>query len=100
MNINFCDFSVDEKSFIKEMFSKSFNIKSFERLFKCYETFSENFQGISKADKIETIPRPEILPKTTQMNLLNNFNNKPDYQIGIDLPVLLRNSGTSIETVL
>lgn len=98
MNYKFCNFSDKEKKGLKEILSTSFEIKDYDKIFEVYEVFSNNFYGLTQPTKIESIERTKLFPKTRQKDFLSKFTDL-NYQIGIDLPVLINPLQRSKKTI-
>ena len=98
MPVRFCDFSDEEKIALKHVFETAFDLTDFERIMEAYAVFTSNSYGLRPADRLEVIERNKMLPRTSDQGFIDTFMNV-DFQVGIDLPILLRESGTSAKTV-
>lgn len=100
MDYKFCDFTNDEENGILDVFKISFEYDTMgrDRLIEIYKIFVTNFNSKNPPDKIETIKRNHLAPLTTDNVSLERFMDT-DFQIGIDLPVLLRPKEDSNKTV-
>ncbi|MCW3090491.1 MAG: hypothetical protein JWP81_1560 [Ferruginibacter sp.] len=97
MPVCFCDFTEEENIALKHIFEAAFNLTDFERLLEVYGVFKSNYDGHTLANKLEVIERDKMLPKTTDQTFTDHFRNV-EFQIGIDLPILVRKTGQSAKT--
>jgi hypothetical protein len=97
VKIKFCEFTCEQKGSLNQVFNSIYKLDDFEIISSIYEVFKKDFPGptISSA---QNIPRDKIQPRTDQNNILADFNNI-NFQIGIDLPVLLCPEKKSTKTL-
>lgn len=97
MSIKYCEFTPQDSEAIKEVFNTIFDVKDYPKIQEVYTIFKNNFYGVPPERK-ETIERYKILPRGCHGVILEQFTNS-QYQIGIDLPVLLQPDQVSDKTV-
>ena len=86
-----------ESEFIKHLFSLVFNVKEYDEIFNAYNVFADDFTFERSPKKMETVQR-NILQLKDSDDILKSKHNDSQYQIGIDLPVIL-NKGNTSDTV-
>ncbi len=82
----YCNFANGYNS-IKEILSIAFEINDFKPIEDAYTEFEKNF-GMPGSEKLKTIVRQQMVPKTRDTIFLNHFNSDKQ-TVGIDLPVLI-----------
>lgn len=97
MEIKFCEFTCEQKDSLNQVFNRIYKLDDFEIISSVYEVFKKDFPGPT-VSSAQNIPRDRIQPITNQNNILAVFNNI-NFQIGIDLPVLLSPEKTCTKTV-
>lgn len=92
MNHIFCNLSGEDKNNLINIFKTSFDIPNdgIDALFEKYTAFKKEFDSNEEPSLgYITLQRDWVLPKTTDSEFLSKYKNENEYNIGIDLPILL-----------
>lgn len=87
MTVKFCEFSEDQISVLQDIFSTLYSIHDYKELLNVYDVFKRDFPGPTFSSP-QNVKRQHLQPKTNQIDFINKYNDL-EYQIGIDVPVLL-----------
>jgi len=94
MNDQFCNFSVKEKKALENIFNVSFkmNTDGYNELFAAYDDFQSyyyNNEPKKGRSRYQLMAREAFLPQTKDEKFSVKYKDSVQYQIGIDLPVLI-----------